>query len=901
MNSGRWEMVREVFRGALERDPEGRRGYLRQACAGDHGLCGEVESLLAAHLEAVDFLERPRGTARLVASPAAGRRIGAYEIERRIGRGGMGTVYSAVRTDEAFDKRVAIKLLRPDLDRDEIVRRFEAERRILARLDHPHVARLLDGGTTDDGLPYFVMEHVDGEPIDEYCDARRLSVSERLELFRTVCAAVQYAHRNLVVHRDLKPSNILVTGDGQPKLLDFGIAKILDPWPPPSTRTATALRFMTPDYASPEQVRGEPVTTASDVYSLGVLLYLLLAGSLPFGLRDRSPVRVRVEAPEPPSRVVGRPLETLVREGAARTLAPESIAGRRRSDPARLVRRLSGDLDNIVLMALREEPERRYASAEQLAADLDRHLRGHPVLACRDTLPYRWGKFFRRHRLAVLVGAAYVVAVLGFGIVMALQRSTIAGERDQAEAQRLATEAERRRADQATAFLVELFQASDPYDETAGADVTAREFLRRGGERLASELADQPELRAELGHTIGVIYGRLGLFDEAVPLLESALETRREVRGGEHPEVAESLDELGLVLAIRADYPAAEEHLRQALALRRHLFGDRHVEVAASLEHLGGLLEKLGDFRAAERLYRQALAIRQELLGPRSAGVAESLLALALNLKNQGEYEGAEPHYREALAIHRGLLGDEHVRVALDRVQLSHLLLARGDYEAAESLYRQSLPALRRAFGDEHVEVAYCLHSLAMALAARGEPEAEGLFREALTLLRQRYGPEHPNVVATLSGLARYLHAAGDLDEAERLYRRGLAIRRQALGDHSPYVALSLTNVAGLLVENGDFASAEPLLREALAISRRAFPGGHWRIHYMETLLAECLIAYGRYAEAEPLLLAGYEALRATKGGQSNHARRALSRLVHLYREWGKPAKAEEVRAWLPR
>ncbi len=922
--SQRWELVREIFGGALERDPEDWAPFLRQACAGDRQLRTEVGSLLEAHRSGGDFLAEPAADEAAAAAfgdddavpqkgderGLEGRRLGAYAIERCIGRGGMGTVYSAVRADSAFDKRVAIKLLKRDMDSAAVTRRFRAERQILAGLEHPNIARLVDGGTTGDGRPYLVMEYVEGLAIDRYCDHHKLPIPDRLALFRTVCAAVQFAHRNLVVHRDLKPSNILVTADGEPKLLDFGIAKILDPRRSSRTfaPTETVLRLMTPDYASPEQVLGTPVTTASDTYALGVLLYLLLAGRHPFAFNNRPPVEVlwaiRNRDPEPPSSTVRRPLDHRPTEidgsGSAvdKNTPARSIAALRGSDPGGLRRGLSGDLDNIVLMALRKEPERRYASVDQFSEDLRNHLEGRPVLARGDSLGYRCGKFVRRHRLGVLAAAVFLAAILGFGIVMAMQRAEIASERDRLDEQRQRTEIERRRAERVTSFLVDLFEVSDPFSSKADArEVTARELLDRGAGRL-SELEGEPEARAELSHTIGLVYRQMGLSDQATPLLEYALEARRALPGSDPAKIADSLDQQALLARERGDYVTAEDYFRQSLALRRSRFGERHRAVAESLSNLSGLAVDAGDFDGAERLQREALTIYRQRLGDEDATVASGLRQLAAIVQSQGDHDAAERLYLEALEIQLRLFGDQHAQVARTRYSLAELVLRRGDYRQAEVLYRRALATMRRSLGDEHVEVAFGIHSLAVVLAGQGDVEtAERLYRQALAMLGKLRGPEHPDLVATLSGLGRVLLAKRDFSGAERSYRKGLEIRRQAFGEGNPYLAISYTGLGRVANEKGDYAAAERLLNQALEIGRRAFPGGHWRINVAESLLGDCRLRTGRYAEAEPLLLESYRALKSRRGERAVITQATLDRLVDLYQAWGRPEEAAKFRA----
>jgi len=441
MTPERWQRVKELFQTALEGEASQRAAFLDDSCAGDPALRRQVEALIASHEQEPSFLEAPAfevGAPTLEEDEAElmiGQRIGPYELVREIGHGGMGAVYLAVRADDEYQKQVAIKLVKRGMDTDAILRRFRNERQILANLDHPHIAKLLDGGTTSDGLPYFVMDYVEGLPIDGYYDTNELPTLERLKLFRTVCSAIHYAHQNHVVHRDLKPSNILVTAEGVPKLLDFGIAKLLNPELPSQTVDSTAaLRFMTPEYASPEQVREETLTPASDVYSLGVLLYELLTGHRPYRLGSRTPPEVaRIiceEEPEKPSTVISRVEEVPGPDGTLR-LTPESVSQTREGHPEKLRRRLSGDLDNIVLMALRKEPNRRYASVEQFSEDVRRHLEGLPVIARKDTLSYRATKFIKRNKASVIMTALFamvLIALLTAGLYLFLRRDTAAAK-----------------------------------------------------------------------------------------------------------------------------------------------------------------------------------------------------------------------------------------------------------------------------------------------------------------------------------------------------------------------------------------------------------------------------------------------------------------------------------------
>jgi serine/threonine-protein kinase len=727
MDPDLWRRVEEIFHAALERQGAERRRFLAEACRGEPALQAEVEELLAAGSRSPEgwIEEAIRGAFALAGGEAPGEelpaRIGPYRVLRLLGRGGLADVWLTERIEEGVRVEVAVKVVRRGLDTRDILARLRRERWILARLDHPHIARLLDGGSTETGAPYFVLEAIDGEPIDRYCESRELGVTERLELFCSVCAAVHHAHRNLVLHRDLKPSNVLVTPEGVPKLLDFGIAKLLDPEHPeeaPPTRTAAGLRLFTPAYASPEQVRGLPLTTATDVYSLGVLLYRLLTGRSPYEVTGRHPEEVERAVweadPPKPSATVTNP--------------------RRR-------RRLAGDLDTIVSKALRKEPERRYASAEQLSEDLRRHIAGLPVRARPDTAAYRLSTFVRRHRRALAVSAAGAVltaSLVGYHTV----RLTAERNRARVEAASKARVLE---------LVVSLFEESDPRN-SQGRDLTAREILERGAERIRAGLGDEPEARATLLDVLGRVHQSLGLYETAEEQLREALELRRQALGEAHPEVAASLNNLGDLLYERGQTAEAETLVREALDIRRAAFGPEHETVAESLNDLAALALGRGDAETAETLLGQALALRRRLFGEDHPKTASSLRNLAAVLhQGKRDFAAAEPLYRQALAIQRRHLGGADPQVAVTLVNLARLLDETGDGAAAEPLYRDALSIQRRALGDEHPDVLWTMNNLGVLLARRGRTdEAERLYRQALATVPE--GGGDPRIPTALRG-----------------------------------------------------------------------------------------------------------------------------------------------------
>ncbi|MEO1367734.1 MAG: serine/threonine-protein kinase, partial [Acidobacteriota bacterium] len=579
----RWRRLDEIFQRARDCDPDARRTLLRESCADDPDLRAEVEAMLAADEGAEEHLDGLIGRSALgitESADAALQHIGPYRVLREVGRGGMGTVYLAERDDGHYRQRVAVKVLRRGPESAEMRLHLKRERQILAALDHPHIAKLLDGGNTADGRPYIVMDFVEGEPLDIHCERRRLTVDERLRLFLDVCSAVRFAHARLVIHRDLKPSNLLVTADGTVKLLDFGIAKLLEAGADETalalptelaTPTATGWMLLTPEYASPEQVAGQPLTVASDVYALGVLLYELLTGFRPYDVDRKSALEVertvREARPERPS--------TRVREAAA---AGDEANGPQRAEgsPEKLRRRLVGDLDNIALKALRKEPQRRYASVEQLAEDLRRHVDGLPIRARPDTLRYRLGKFVRRNRRGV--GAALMTLVTLVGLV-AFYTQRLAHERDRARQ----GEEEAR---QVAKLLTSLFDGADP-ELRLGETITVREVLDVGALKLRAELAGQPERKARLLDHLAAIYFRLGAYDQMGALLDESASLRDDIFPGDHPESVAGLRLRGLWHQATGEPAEAEGVLRRVLRLRQNRPRADPTEVAASLTDLG--------------------------------------------------------------------------------------------------------------------------------------------------------------------------------------------------------------------------------------------------------------------------------------------------------------------------
>jgi eukaryotic-like serine/threonine-protein kinase len=894
----RWQRIRDAFERMLDASASERRARLEALRRSDTALAAEVEALLAADVRAgplldarveayagalVADLERSGPTAESL----VGQQLGAYRLLREVGRGGMGTIYLAERADGQFEQRVAVKLLRRGLDTDDLLERFLAERQILASLGHPNIARLLDGGAANDGRPYLVMEYVEGEPIDRYCDRHRLTVDQRLRLFLTVVRAVQHAHRSLVVHRDIKPANILVTAAGEVKLLDFGIAKLLAgegtlaPGPP----TRVGVRLLTPDYASPEQLRGEPITTASDVYQLGLLLYELLAGTRPYDLAGRSRAEadrlVCEQEPTPPSTVFLRAAPAATGD-SHREVGPKSIARARRTTPERLRRRLQGDLDAIILQALRKEPERRDPSVEALAEDLERYFIGLPVRARRGSRAYRADKFVRRHRWSVAAASLLLLLLGGFAVAMSVQADRVARERDRAELALHQSEA-------VTAFLMSLFEASDPL-LALGDTITARELLRRGVER-ARELGAQPLVEARLLDVLGRVHLSLGDHAQARPLLDEALQLRRMHLGDEHADVAATFFSLGLLTRRSGDHAAARDFFRQGLDIQRRVLGD-HPDVAETLIELGRTSSD--DTGVTEMLYREALEIRRRTLGPRHPLVANSMIVVASSLRWRGRYAEAEALYRESLALRQSVLRPDDPELAAGMLHLADVLyLHRDRHDEAEFLYRRALAILRQRLGDRHPTLVHGLHSLSGLLAARGEhQEAEALAREALALNGLVFGPEHHYTAESMDNLAIRLQQQGRLEGAEALRREALALWQRIVSPSHTAITGGMGGLADVLAAQGRYDESEALHREAIAIRREVAGPDALMVGVMLTRLGDVLRQKGDHPAAEAALSEALTILTSRFDDSHVHVQAVHAGLVALYESWGRPEEA---------
>ncbi len=870
-----------LFEAALELPLAERQSFLDRECE-TAGLREAVERLLAAseqetavvRIGAALWQELADGFGATALEP--GSSIGAWRILGELGRGGMAAVYLAERADGQYQQRAALKVMEQAASDQAAKARFHRERQILARLEHPSIARLLDGGIAPDGRPYFVMEYVEGARIDDFCDLHRLDVRQRLELFLQVGRAVAAAHRQLVVHRDIKPANILVAKDGSPRLLDFGIARLIEEEggalaAPELTRAAAP---MTPRYASPEQAAGEPVTTASDVYQLGLLLYELLAGQRAFEFAGATPseIKARAATREPP-----RP-SSVVTPGPG-----EESARRRGCASARQLRRLlAGDLDTVVLTALRPEAERRYESASRMVEDVERYLAGRPILARPDALAYRARKFVGRNRWAVGASAAGLAAMIGLSTFYAAR---LRAERDTAE-----QEAEKAR--QVSRFLVDLFQAPDPFSPRSTASLTALELLDEGAKRVEDgsdlTLAGQPAVKATMLHTIAMVYRKLVRFEPAERLVRQAVELRTRTLGAEHPETLDSQHELAMVLSVQDRSEEALAMHQKTLAARRRVLGESHMQVGWSWSEIANLSHRLGRFEESlqaarravdiyERLpqpeplrlawahlylgrtlsslerseealaaYRRAIDLLRANVDPHHPSIGPFLSELATVYYNLGRLDEGLEAYREALAAAEASPRVHEGQTAVIRVNAAHGAVVAEQYGEALEMADQSLPVLARVLGPDSFWIGIGHYRRARALHGLGRFE-EGLreIAEARRRLVAAFGETSGDVILCDKVEGTLLAAAGRQREAVDRLHGVLALDASVLAADSWIRQEVLDELGRVELAHGDLAAAEAAFRRALELGHRLWPKGTAELAGTEARLGRVLLSRG--------------------------------------------------------
>jgi serine/threonine protein kinase/tetratricopeptide (TPR) repeat protein len=846
-----------------------------------------------------------------------------YKLLEELGRGGMGVVFRAEQI-QPVKRSVALKIIKLGMDTRQVVARFEAERQALAVMDHPNIAKVFDGGATETGRPYFVMELVRGVPITEYCDKHKLTTKERLELFIDVCQAVQHAHQKGIIHRDLKPSNVLVVVHEDkpvPKIIDFGIAKATEHrFTERTLFTEQGQLIGTPEYMSPEQAEmtGLDVDTRTDIYSLGVMLYEVLVGVLPFepeilrkaGFGEIQRIIRESDPPKASTRYSGL--------GDTKT----SIAEHRNTDPSSLNRELRGDLDWITVKAMAKDRTRRYATASELASDIEKHLNHEPIQASPPSTIYRINKYIRRHKTGVVAATLIVLAMI-VGIV-----GTTTGliKARQAE-KRALTEATT--AKQISDFLVDLFEVSDP-SEAKGNTITAREILDKGADKIRKELDDQPLVRARMMDTIGKVYHSLGLYKEARPLLEEGLAIREKILGPETEEVADSLESFGSHLQRAGDYKDAQAILERSLAIRENIYESNDPAIASALNNLANLMADIGDMDRAKQLYERSIAVWEEAMGSDHIDITPPLNNLGLLLHNMGDYEGAQELYERCLAIKEQHLEPDHPDLTDTLHNLGMLMRELGKSEEALQYYGRTLSIDEKALGPEHPDVAVTLRSIAIVYAVEGRFEearplfervlaidekafgpdndrvgsdisnlghlnldmgeyetARGLLERGAAVKEKALGPDHPLIANDLDALARLNRETKNPKAARPLFERALAIREKALGPEHPRVATSLGNLASLLIELGDIQAARPLYERALVINEKAMGPDHPSVATVLSGLGDLLRQSGAYEKARPMLERALAINEKSLGGDHPATAETLQGFAELLSDTG--------------
>jgi serine/threonine protein kinase len=852
-----WEKIKQIVGDALDLPSSQRPAFLDDACAQNPDLRSEVESLLTAHHAAGDLSNAPWSEQALDAA-LEGQSIGPYRLIRKLGEGGMGQVWLAEQTSPVR-RQVAVKLIRGGMFNSVVLQRFQSERQSLAIMDHPSIAKVFDAGATPHGQPYFVMEYVEGLPINKYCDLKKLSIPGRLRLFVQVCDGVQHAHQKAIIHRDIKPANILVVevdGKPTPRIIDFGLAKAVVPPDAGQTLFTQVGAFLgTPGYTSPEQSDPsvQDIDTRADVYSLGVVLYELLTGDLPFDpqrLRKQSIDQVlrllRDEDPPSPS--------TKVSSGRATSTA---VAALRSTDSAQLATLLRGDLDWITMKALERDRERRYASPSELAADLNRYLSNRPVIARPASPGYRLQKYIRRNRVAVSVAAGALALLIAFTVMQAFQLRRITRERD--------------RANRVTAFVTSMFKVSDP-SEARGNSITAREILDKSSKDIETGLATDPLLQAQMMNVMAEVYLNLGLYPKAKSLLENSIRIRRQILGLRNRDTLDSMDKLAWILQDTGKYEESEKIEREILPIRRELFGPEDRDTLGSQLNLANSLCGQARYAESEQVDREALAIRRRILpedrltlieisnlaitvslqgrypeadqllneaitvlnrtvGPEDPFTIKALSNLADNYDKEGRVAEAEAITRKTLDIRRRILGPNHPDTITNGGDLGTLLYEQGRYLEAEKIHRDTLEIQQRITGPEHPQTLLTMLNLADDLAALHRyPEAEKLSRHAWELQQKVLGPEHPDTLTSAVGLAAIYRQEGRFADAERLTRSALASQRKLLGDSHASCASSEYNLALI-------AAAQDHRDDALTLLRTSFShsSGPASLHSLET------------------------------------------------------------------
>ena len=837
MHQNKWENIKKIFNIAIDLTADERLKYLERECGEDEEMLSEINSLLTFYNKSGNFLETSSviileeedTQARDVMN---GETVGKYRIEDKLGEGGMAVVYSASRIDKQFKRKVAVKFIKRGMDTEEIIRRFKFEQQALADLSHPYIARIIDGGTTENGLPYFVMEPVYGVPVNKYCESNKLSTLERINLFLKICEAVKFAHQNLIVHRDLKPQNIFVTQDGNPKLLDFGIAKLLDTGEEHALNTRAGVRLMTLDYASPEQLAGKTVTTATDVYSLGVILYELLTDHSPYDFKSNFPTEkeniITTSEPEKPSSVIKKTKRILVQ---GETISPRDIENNRNETINRIRTRLTGDLDNIILKALQKDPERRYSSVEQFAEDISRSLNGLPVIAHKDSIFYRSSKFIERHKTGVLV-ASLILILLIAGMGGIIYQSNIANKnKDLAEI-------EARKAERINSFLQEMLASPDPSRE--GSEIKVVDVMDDAGKKIKDELEGEPEVQSELRKTLGITYQGLGFYEKAIEELEEAVNLLNSFES-DPLERAAAYKNLAVAHHYNGDYEEAESYYRKSISLHENIPDNKDILYAEALNDYGTLKMDIEEIDSSLVYFRNSLSLYLNIFGKKgSEDVASVLSNIGLAHQYNKNLDSAEYYLRRSLKMNLNLSNGENFNIVYNYNNLAFVYHDKNDLNGAREMFSKSLEMRKKLLRPDHPQLALAIYNLGCITYYSEDHQASiKLIEEAQGIWDKTLEPDHPYFGNCYYWLGKNYNSLNQPKKAEDLVLKALEIRRNTHGANENLIALTNIELGRSYLLKNEFDKAETIISKNLKIIEEAFGEDARNVKYGKQLLTE--------------------------------------------------------------